>query len=403
MRVGTPGFVPARLTEARAARRIKTQKQLAEFLGVASSTVSRWEKGEIAPDADALSELSGSLDLRREFFLRPTYDSERPMFHRQLANTLAADIRYQHSQMAWLQEISAILEHYVDLPSVDIPDVLAGASWKQLRDEDIERIALDLRRHWKLGDGPCGDIVALLERIGVVVGTIEMGTSRLDGLCGWSPDTRRPHVLLATDKMSFPRRQMDGAHELAHAVLHQSVTPEELEANLKEIETQAFRLASAFLMPSTTYPHQVHRPSLSSLLSLKERWRVSIKAQIRRLADLEIIPPGYDTDLYKLYSAKGWSKEEPLDREWPLSEPRVLREAFNLIVGSGVRTKSDLLAVEFTMSAKDIERLVCLPTGWFVEKEGKLVQLRVSDAPQTNRSQGTGTVVPFRRETGSSH
>ena len=36
-------------------------------------------------------------------------------------------------------------------------------------------------------------------------------------------------------------------------------------------------------------------PSLAALLSLKERWRVSIKAQIKRLVDLEIIPPEYAT------------------------------------------------------------------------------------------------------------
>jgi Zn-dependent peptidase ImmA (M78 family)/DNA-binding XRE family transcriptional regulator len=397
MRVGTPGFVPARLSEARAARRIKTQKKLAEALGVVSSTVSRWENGEIAPDADALTALSGSLDVRREFFLRPVHESDQPMFHRQLSNTLAGDIRYQHSQMSWLQEIGSILQHYVDFPSVDVPDVLEGASWKQLRDEDIERIALELRRHWRIGEGPCGDIVPLLERIGIVVSTIEMGTSRLDGLCSWSPGEKRPHILLATDKMSFPRRQMDGAHELAHAVLHRNVTREELETNLKEIEKQAFRLASAFLMPSTTYPHEVQRPSLSSFLSLKERWRVSIKAQIHRLADLDIIPSEYVTDLYKLHSAKGWTREEPLDREWPVSKPRLVRDALQLIVSSNVRTKSDLVAVEFTMSPGDIERLACLPNGWFIEKEGKLVQLKPSEPSQAGRNQGTGTVVPFAR------
>ncbi len=396
MRVGTPGFIPARLVEARAARRIKTQKKLAEILEVDPSTVSRWEKGEIAPDADALTGLASKLNVRREFFLRGVYESDHPTFHRQLSNTLVGDIRYQQSQMSWLQEVSSILQHYVDFPPVDIPDVLGSSSWKQLREDDIERIALDLRRHWKIGDGPCGDIVPLLERIGIIVGTIEMGTSRLDGLCSWSPDEERPHILLATDKMSFPRRQMDGAHELAHAILHRGVCGEELKANLKQIETQAFRLASAFLMPSTTYPHEVHRPSLASFLSLKERWRVSIKAQIRRLSDLDIIPSDYVTSLYKLLSAKGWTKEEPLDREWPISKPRILCEALNLIVGSGMRTKSDLLAVEFTMSSGDIEHLVSLPTGWFVEKEGKLVELKTSKASQSEREEGGGTVLPFR-------
>src|ERR1700743_2378447 len=110
--------------------------------------------------------------------------------------------------MHWLQELSSTLQHYIDLPEIDIPDVLNGTTYKQLRDEDIEKIALDLRHHWGLGEGPCIDIFSLLERIGVVVATIEMGTSKLDGLCSWSEKEDRPHVLLATDKMCFARRQM---------------------------------------------------------------------------------------------------------------------------------------------------------------------------------------------------
>lgn len=398
MRVGTPGFVPARLTEIRAARRLTSMSALARRLGVNSSSVTRWEDGTSAPDADAMTALTETLQVRREFFLRPTYENDNALFYRSLSSTLVRDINYQESQLRWLQEISSILQHYVDFPAVDIPDVLAGASYKQLRDEDIERIALDLRRHWKIGEGPCTDMVALLERIGVIVGSIEMGTAKLDGVCTWSTSEGRPHILLATDKMSFPRRQMDAAHELAHAVLHRRVSPEELRKDLKQIEVQAFRLASAFLLPSTTYPREVKRPSLAVLETLKERWRVSIKAQIKRLKDLELIPEGYDVDLYKLYSAKGWNREEPLDDAWPLTEPRILANALNLIADAGVRTKADLLAVEFTMSAGDIENLASLPPGWFSAPAAEVVQLKAPADREAPFERGQGIVVPFARK-----
>jgi Zn-dependent peptidase ImmA (M78 family) len=281
--------------------------------------------------------------------------------------------------MHWLQEISGLVEHYVDFPEIDIPDVLNGASYKQLRDEDIEQIASDMRARWGIGEGPCIDMMPLLERIGCIVGSIEMGTSKLDGLCNWALGNDRPHILLSTDKMSFPRRQMDAAHELGHAILHRNVTGGELKKDLKEIERQAFRFASAFLMPATTYSYEVKTPSLASLLALKERWRVSVKAQIRRLSDLDLIPGEYAISLYKLYSAKGWSKEEPLDRNWQISEPTMLRSALELIVESGVRGKSDLLNVEFTMKAGDIENLAALPPGWF-SKAGELVSLKLRDS-----------------------
>jgi|TARA_R110002126_G_scaffold248949_1_gene391733 Zn-dependent peptidase ImmA (M78 family)/transcriptional regulator with XRE-family HTH domain len=400
MRVGTPGFVPERLVEARAARRIQSMKELARILGVNPSSVSRWETGKQAPEAEALSELAKALRVRREFFLRPVFDSSRPMFYRKLASTLKRDREYQKSQVNWLHEISDVLQHYVDYPELDIPDMLGGSSYKQLRDEDIEDIAGDLRTHWQLGQGPCTNVVAVLEKIGCVVGSIEMGTSKLDGVCSWSKAEDRPHILLASDKMNLPRRQMDAAHELGHAVLHKGVSAGSLRDDLKEIERQAFRFASAFLMPQTTYVPEVPNFSLAGLLSLKERWRVSVKAQIKRLLDLEIIPPDHGTQLYKTYSAKGWSRQEPMDREWAVTKPRMLRDALYLIVDSGTRTKEDLLSVEFTMHPGDIENIANLPSGWFTKNTGDVVPLTLKPAtPRGTEPPAGGSVISFfRRE-----
>lgn len=398
MRVGTPGFVPERLVEARAARRVQSMKELALMLGVSPSSVSRWETGKQAPEADALTELAKALRVRREFFLRPVFDSLRPMFYRKLVSTLKRDREYQTSQVSWLHEISHVLQHYVDFPELDIPDVLGGSSYSQLRDEDIEDIAGELRSHWQLGEGPCTNVVAVLEKIGCVVGSIEMGTSKLDGVCSWSKSEDRPHILLASDKMNLPRRQMDAAHELGHAVLHRNVSAKALRDDLPEIERQAFRFASAFLMPQTTYVPEVPNYSLAGLLSLKERWRVSVKAQIKRLVDLEIIPQDHATQLYKTYSAKGWNRQEPMDKEWAVPKPRMLHDALGLIVDSGTRSKDDLLSVEFTMHPGDIENLVGLPSGWFSKKTGDVVSLALkTDASRETGAPAGGSVIPFSR------
>jgi Zn-dependent peptidase ImmA (M78 family)/transcriptional regulator with XRE-family HTH domain len=394
MRVGTPGFIPGRLSEARDARRIPSMSALARQLGINPSTVSRWEEGDSSPDPETLQRLAAELQVRPEYFLRDPLAAKEPVFFRSLASTLSRDLNYQRAQMRWLQEISSTLENYVDLPNLDLPDVLGGASWRQLRDSDLDAIALDLRRHWRIGDGPCTDVVSVLERVGFVVGTIEMGTAKLDGLCSWSPIDGRPHILLATDKMSFPRRQMDAAHEMAHALLHRGVSEEEFQTDLKAIEAQAFRLASAFLMPATTYPLEVKSASLAQLLVLKERWRVSVKAQIRRLVDLRLITPEYATQMYKLHSAKGWTKEEPLDKQWEPSKPRVLREALQLIVDERVRTKADLLAVEFTIAPDDLTNLVGLPQGWFDRDPAEVVRLKPTSRPPMLQA---GDVIPFRR------
>ena len=68
MRVGTPGFIPNRLSEARDARRIPSMSALARQLGINPSTVSRWEDGSAAPDLDVLQRLASELRVRQEFF-----------------------------------------------------------------------------------------------------------------------------------------------------------------------------------------------------------------------------------------------------------------------------------------------------------------------------------------------
>lgn len=392
MRVGTPGFVSERLVEARSARRITSQKELAELIGVSPASVSKWESGVHAPDEQALTLLAGKLRVRREFFLRPTFDVETPIFFRTLASTLKRDLAFQKSQMNWLHEISDVVGHYVDFPVIDIPDVLSGGSYNQLRDEDIEAAALELRAHWDLGEGPCVNVVSVLERIGCIVAAIKMGTVKLDGVCTWSETENRPHILLANDKMSAPRRQMDAAHELGHAVLHRDVTHDEFRRDLKLIEKQAFRFASAFLMPSTSYPYEIRNASLAALLNLKERWRVSVKAQIMRISQLGLIPDDFKLSLYKLYSAKGWNKGEPLDDEWSVSPPLVLRDAIGLIVESGVRSKADLLATEFALDAIDVESITGLPSGWF-NRQGEVVKLQLKKSAKIQG--GSAEVIPF--------
>ena len=111
-----------------------------------------------------------------------------------------------------------------------------------------------------------------------------------------------------------------------------------------------------------------------------------------------MIPDHHATQLYKLYSAKGWSREEPLDREWPVSEPRLLRDALNIIVGSGVRTKADLLAVEFTMKPEDVENLASLAPGWFSVLSGEVVQLKRDNTRSDVKADAAGEVVQFVRK-----
>jgi Zn-dependent peptidase ImmA (M78 family)/transcriptional regulator with XRE-family HTH domain len=397
MRKGTSGFIGARLVQARLARNLPSRVALARLIGKNSTTIGRWEDGAASPEPETLLDLARALRVRPEFFLRPQQLQEsepQAAFYRSLASTLKRDRLMQEARIEWLQEISSAIQHYVDLPTVDIPDVMEGKNFRQLRNSDIEGIARELRQHWQLGEEPISDIVTHMERIGVVVASEEMGTSKLDGLSQWNEVETRPYALLASDKMSFPRRQMDGAHELGHIVLHRSVSTKELSDHFKEIEAQAFRFASALLLPSVQYAAEVQSLSLSNLLLLKERWRVSVKAQIKRLRDLDLIDQDYGVHMYKMHSAKKWTKGEPLDDAWPLQKPRMLADALKVITDANVRSKDELLGCEFVVSETDVEQLTSLPEGWFSRRPAEVVKLKTDRAPAA-RGPAAGDILPF--------
>lgn len=306
----------------------------------------------------------------------------------------------QRARLLWLTDVTAVADHYVTLPAVDLPDLLGGRSYRDLRQQDLEQMAGATRAHWGLARRPIDNIVNLLERVGVIVAAEHMDTDRLDALSFWGPDGR-PYVLLANDKQSYARRQHDAAHELAHLLLHRGLSNGEVEANLKRIEEQADQFAAAFLLPSDQYPVEVQALDLYEFERLKVRWKSSIKAQIYRLRTLSVLSDTMATSLFKRYSAKGYSKGEPYDDgAWPLQAPSLLADVFRAVVSEGGLSKGELL-LEFSISAHDVENLAGLPGGWFTSTgEGRVIQLKPRALSDMRRpiDRGDDLVLPFPKK-----
>lgn len=395
MRSGVHGFVGAKLTEARQARSITSRKALADMMKRAASTVIRWEEGETAPEPAALAELSTLLAVPQDYFLAPRAPGGLSFF-RSFAGALRADRLAQQARLAWLEDITQVAGHYAYLPVVDIPDFLSGGNYRSLRDEDIEAFAQAARDHWGLGLLPIPNMVALLERIGVIVASEAMETSQLDGLSRWGSD-ERPYVLLANDKQSFARRQFDAAHELAHIVLHRALTEDEFAENFKLVEDQAHRFASALLLPASQFSVEVDAGSLWELERLKARWKVSIKAMIVRLQRLSILDSEASTRLYKIYSAKGFSRSEPYDDVWPLQQPSLLADIFRLLIEEGGVSKA-ALRDDLPLLPHDIESLAALPAGWLSQEPARVVELKPVSKRDGSFRQDSQVVPLTRRQ-----
>lgn len=385
MRVGVSGFIGGKLTEARQARGIASRKALADMLERAASTVTRWEDGTLSPEPAALDDICRVLALPADFFLSERTAESGTRFFRSYASALKSDRAMQGARLVWLMDLAEVAEYYAYLPEVRISRPFALGGHRSLRDEDIEAIAGQIRSDWGIGLKPIVDLLPQMERSGIVIAAETMDTVKLDGLSAWDERSARPFVLLANDKQSYARRQFDAAHELGHIVLHRGLSEDELVSDFEMIEDQANKFASALLLPAAQYSLEVTDLNLWGLERLKARWRVSIKAQIMRLRQLNILDGEAATRLFKGYSARGFSRGEPYDDVWKLQQPSLLGDIFNAVTADDGISRQELLA-NLPFRAHDAERLAGLPPGWFSRSTGHVVQLRDFRAKETSRS-----------------
>lgn len=80
----------------------------------------------------------------------------------------------------------------------------------------------------------------------------------------------------------------------------------------KEIEAEANRFASAFLMPKSTMQKYTPRGfGLRDAVDLKKKWKVSVAAFIFRSHDIGLLRDWQYHNLFKQLSAAGWRTDEP--------------------------------------------------------------------------------------------
>lgn len=101
------------------------------------------------------------------------------------------------------------------------------------------------------------------------------------------------------------------------------------------MEKQAHRFAATFLLPGGSFLDDLHgvnggRVTLATLLALKERWGVAIKAMVVRLQQLGRIDSDQARSLYKQISSRGWNTGEPgfVGNERAVWMEKALRQRF---------------------------------------------------------------------------
>lgn len=402
MKNGTPGFIGERLRQGREARTL-TITALAELLGVTKAAVSQYENGTQSPRPEVMRRIEQVLNLPPLFFLRPVPDkSHSAIFYRSRASATKTERARAENRHGWWKEVVDYLRRFVTFPKPDLPNFDLSQNPNDISREQIESLAQQTRDFWRLGDAPISNCCCLLETKGAIVTRGHLGSETLDSFSEWDDITDTPFVFLGSEKTSAVRGRLNAGHELGHLILHSRMSNfPDVDHDLRE--RQASEFAGAFLLPARAFARDMHAPTLDSFLRLKPKWKVAIGAMIKRAENLGFIS---DRELKRMWitlARKGWRTHEPYDDELEVEEPRVCRNAIDLLIGEGVITKADIIDQGFA-SQDDIEALICLPKGYLTQNadpvRAPIVQLkdRQRNAVTTPKIV-SGKVVQFRERT----
>ncbi len=339
-------FNPDMLALARDAKGF-TQTELIGALGDAMSQakLSKIENGLVSPNDADVAALSAALGVRPEFFCHPhTRRAEPATYHRKRKKLAKKDWSKTYAKAEIYRISTALFLKSIELaPTAPPPPAIDPDQ----HDGRVEEIALAVRQLWAIPRGPVEDVTSIMERAGIVIVAYDFGTDLCDGFAQHATGDMPPVVFVNT-RQPKDRLRYSLAHELGHIVMHRLPNP--------DMENQANRFASEFLMPTSDVVKDFYNMSLDKFMSLKLHWRVSMQALIMKAHSV-----GRMSDsAYRYYminmNKRGWRAREPVELTNVKESPRVLLQLVNGHMNQLAYSLDDMSQL-IGLPSRDVEEL----------------------------------------------
>jgi Zn-dependent peptidase ImmA (M78 family)/transcriptional regulator with XRE-family HTH domain len=309
----------------------RTQKQLAEDLGISQGELSKIEGGLRGLSEALTDRLSKALHYPPEFFTQdePIYGAGvGVLFHRKKQDVSAKTLAQVHAKINLHRIHVARLLRAADPPQCKIPQVSGDVAHSEFSDKAIADVARRVRASWMLPHGPIENLCGAIEDAGGVVIPCDFETRQVDAISQWIPNL--PPLFFVNRTIPQDRLRWSLAHELGHLVLHQR-THEAIDPTLDhDVEHQANTFASEFLMPERDIKPDLAGLTLARLAILKPYWRVAMQALLLRARDLGQITSRHLKTLYTEMSRAGYRTREPAELDITGESPTILRELLDL-------------------------------------------------------------------------
>lgn len=359
-------IVPERLREARVSRAY-TLVELGKKVGVSAQAISQYEIGTCKPSPIILNKIALELDFPVSFFQKNYYVSQNniaqsAVYFRSYKSATKKTRESCKVKLKWINEIYMFTQEYIDYPPVALPrinDFLANTE-NGITEEQIEDISLYVRNEFGLGNSAINNLIEVLQDHGVVIVKFDFETEKVDAFSTWYNGI--PYIVLGSDKKSACRLRFDLAHELGHLLLHNNIENEDLNNKniLDRIEKEADYFAGAFLLPQASFSKELYSTSLNQFILLKQKWKVSIAAMIKRTKNLGLINSDQESYLFRSLNNKGYRKLEPFDNEIVPENPYLFKQAIKLLLDNNVLTVEDIMS-RISLKKDEIDSLLMLP------------------------------------------
>jgi Zn-dependent peptidase ImmA (M78 family)/DNA-binding XRE family transcriptional regulator len=302
---------PKMVTLARDAAGL-TQGSLAQQVGVSQALISKIEHGLEIPNDDLLKQMSFACEVPPQFFLQQDEvlgESIVDFFHKKRKTLPAKPLKKANALANVIRLETRRLLGPLEFDARPFPAFA--------RDEYAPEVAAQaVRATWRVPAGPLPNLVALLEAAAVPVFIMGLGHEKLYAIS--MPGIADRHVIILNSSLPASAQRFALAHELGHLVMHHSSVPE------IDMENDAQTFAAALLMPEGDVRPELRGVRFRDLGSLKNRWRVSLSAIIKRSHSLGVISDRqYRTFNIQLNGLPGGRKHEP--GEFDPEEPRLMR------------------------------------------------------------------------------
>jgi Zn-dependent peptidase ImmA (M78 family)/DNA-binding XRE family transcriptional regulator len=290
-----------------------SMRALGEKAGISAMAISKYENKKSIPSSAVMLSLARALGVRVEYFFRVSQVKLKEVEYRKHSRLPKKVLNQIEGDVIEQIERYLELEEFLPVSPIEPFSLPAGLPEHIENYDEIETVSGKIRQAWQLGSNPIPDLIDTLEERGIkIFRSHALHGNKFDGLAARVNGT--PVIVVGRD-WPGDRQRFTLAHELGHMAL-----AGRLAEHLDE-ELAANRFAGAFLAPASEVVkelgYQRKRLEPAELCVLKSAYGLSMQGWLYRARDMGVLSQSRFQDMYRMFAARGWRKEEPGPRYEP--------------------------------------------------------------------------------------